>query len=166
LPLFRRWNIKKAVPNGKPVDPRFFDDLSFLSSDLPDFDRSKYRYKEDVDLVDEKVESGRQILLNKNQNEYGKAFSLLYPAAEFKDNSIAQYLVGVMFAYGLGVNASEKEAFKWFKKSAYAGHPYAQYFLGDALYWSKGTGYSFNSAIKALNESRHYGNGKASLFLA
>lgn len=52
---------------------------------------------------------------------YHSAFTTLFIAAKFGSVQ-AQYTVGYMYYYGLGVNRDLVEALKWFKKAAYSGN--------------------------------------------
>jgi TPR repeat protein len=61
---------------------------------------------------------------------YAKAFEAWQPLAEDGD-SAAQYNLGILYQYGLGVSQDVSEAVKWYMKSADAGFGDASLHLGD-----------------------------------
>ncbi|KAF0525726.1 HCP-like protein [Gigaspora margarita] len=54
------------------------------------------------------------------------AITWLFHAACNENHAAAQYSLGVCYHDGVGVDKSESEAFKWYKKSAEQGHPRGQ----------------------------------------
>jgi hypothetical protein len=65
------------------------------------------------------------------KGDYEAARTLLKPEAD-KGDAEAQVKYGLIFAKGLGVPADEREAFKWFQKSAAQGNAQAMYNMGVA----------------------------------
>lgn len=76
-------------------------------------------------------------------------------------NPQAQFNLGLNYYYGIGVEKSEQEKIKWFKKSAEQGYADAQYWLGicyengigvdkderEALKWYKAVAEQTNSEM-------------------
>lgn len=60
---------------------------------------------------------------------YEQALRLWLPIAE-KDNSDAQYNLGILYMKGLGVEKNEKTAFIWYKRASANGNTDAMYNLG------------------------------------
>lgn len=65
------------------------------------------------------------------KQQYDEAYSIFLPLANEK-NPIAMYYLGLCFRKGSFVEEDQKEAFKWFLKSAEQGHSNAQYLIGLA----------------------------------
>src|SRR5580700_10421648 len=57
-------------------------------------------------------------------HDYSQAFNLLMGLAE-KNNAQAQYTIGYMYFYGLGVQKNTEQAKYWIKKAADNGNPNA-----------------------------------------
>lgn len=64
-----------------------------------------------------------------NTGDYGKAAKLYRPLAE-KGNAEAQYVLGMMYRAGRGVERDNSEARKWYQLASEQGHPIAQFYLG------------------------------------
>lgn len=64
-----------------------------------------------------------------NTGDYEQAAKLYRPLAE-KGNAEAQYVLGMMYRAGRGVERDNKEASKWYQLAAEQGHPIAQFYLG------------------------------------
>jgi len=81
--------------------------------------------------ADHWVKAGENYIYGENGKtiNYEIAFNYFQKAAD-KNNSTAQYYVGVMFRDGIGCQGNSEEAVKWFKKAATQGFPEAQYNLG------------------------------------
>ena len=88
-------------------------------------------------------------------------------------NADAQAFVGKYYYFGeCGVKENEKEAFRWFQKSAAKGSPYGYYYIG--LCYSNGYGVAqnydrgesyFAKAVKILNERANSGDAEAQYHL-
>ena len=76
--------------------------------------------------IDPALASGFAAFESKN---FSHAMRLLMSFAE-QGNADAQHKVAIMYQNGLGVVASDKEAYKWMKASADQGYPIAQHGLG------------------------------------
>lgn len=63
--------------------------------------------------------------LDFQSKNYSQAFDRLFPLAK-KGNPQAQYTVGYMYYYGLGVHENRKQAQFWIHQSADNGNPNAQ----------------------------------------
>ncbi|HEC17925.1 MAG TPA: hypothetical protein ENI97_01115, partial [Gammaproteobacteria bacterium] len=59
------------------------------------------------------------------QKRYGQAAALLLPLAQ-QGYLDAQYSIGYMYHYGLGLPRNEKEAIRWITLAAARGHPLAR----------------------------------------
>lgn len=64
-----------------------------------------------------------------NREDYDTSFKELFPIAQ-RGDSLAQFMVGNMYANGLGVGKNISEAWKWYMKSAQQGHRAGQYAIG------------------------------------
>jgi TPR repeat protein len=60
-----------------------------------------------------------------NIKAYKKVFQLIFPLAA-AGNDKAQYALGYLFYYGLGVEKSERQAMHWIQQAAAQGNPKAQ----------------------------------------
>src|SRR5690242_472874 len=65
-----------------------------------------------------------------NRKDYATALRIVRPLAD-KGDPAAEFILGTMYALGLGVSRSYSEALIWFRKSADLGHPGAQSNLGS-----------------------------------
>ena len=104
-------------------------------------------------------------------SDYAEAAKLLRPLAE-KGNATAQFLMGQIFFFGLGVERDDARAASWYAGAARAGNAEAQYRLGylhatgqglayDAAaaerYWTAAAGKGHRGAIVALSDFYHEG---------
>lgn len=60
-----------------------------------------------------------------NAKAYKKVFELIFPLAA-AGNDKAQYALGYLFYYGLGVEKSERQAMHWIQQAAAQGNQKAQ----------------------------------------
>ncbi len=91
---------------------------------------------------------------------YGNAapsFAATKQLAE-QGNAKAQSDLGAMYYLGLGVEASNEESVKWFRKSAEQGYAEAQYHLGEMYLDGEGIEQSYTEALKWLRKSAEQGN--------
>ncbi len=79
--------------------------------------------------------------------DYTRALAFCRGAAETSDPS-AQYILGVMYAEGLGVTQDNAEALKWIRKAAAQGLAEAQYNLG--LVYAVGLGVKQDVVISLM----------------
>ena len=70
-----------------------------------------------------------------------------------KGNKEAQYNLGGMYYYGLGLEKDYAEAFKWYQKAAKKGHPEAQQALGYMYETGEGITQNYQEAIKWYRKS-------------
>ncbi|HUW25711.1 MAG TPA: tetratricopeptide repeat protein [Gallionella sp.] len=61
--------------------------------------------------------------------DYAQAVKLYRPLAE-NGNADAQYVLGMMYRAGRGVERDNNEAKKWYQLASEQGHPLAQFYLG------------------------------------
>lgn len=61
--------------------------------------------------------------------DYAQAVKLYRPLAE-KGNADAQYVLGMMYRAGRGVERNNNEAKKWYQLASEQGQPMAQFYLG------------------------------------
>ena len=78
-----------------------------------------------------------------------------------RGNAGAQYNLGACYYKGEGVTKDEKEAVKWFTKSAEQGNVYAQRDLGVAYYKGEGVTQDYKEAVKWFTKSAEQGNAEA-----
>ncbi|MFK5912907.1 MAG: tetratricopeptide repeat protein [Woeseiaceae bacterium] len=91
---------------------------------------------------------------------YDQALRAWLPIAE-KDDSYAQYNLGIMYQKGLGVEKNLKAAFAWYKRASANGHTDAMYNL--ALMYNKGRVVyrSPKDAVKWWRKAAELGNAEA-----
>jgi len=78
---------------------------------------------------------------------YEKAYQLWLIEAE-NGSAIAQANIGLLYADGLGVPRSDKEAVKWYRMAAAQGEPRAQYYLGTVFEEGRGVPQDYKEAAK------------------
>lgn len=102
----------------------------------------------------------------KSQN-YGKAIKALKPLAELGD-SMPQYLLGQMFAFGWGVEQDDKQAMYWFRRAGMwrsgQGDKAAEaaYYVGEENAERK----NYAEAVKWYRVAAEGGSRQASLVLS
>jgi TPR repeat protein len=75
--------------------------------------------------VDETAAILKEAHLAYNTKAYNKVFQLIFPLAA-AGNDQAQYTLGYLFYYGLGVDKSEQQAMHWIQQAAAQGNKKAQ----------------------------------------
>jgi TPR repeat protein len=75
-----------------------------------------------LETQQEALERAKQLFLSK---QYAEAAALLLPLAQ-QGNLEAQYTLGYMYHYGLGLPRNEREATRWIAVAAARGHPKAK----------------------------------------
>jgi hypothetical protein len=78
----------------------------------------------------------------------------------------AQYKLGELYDYGIGVDANTSEAVAWYRRAAENGHLKAQDSLGTYLYVGRGCEQNYFEAIKWLRKSMAKAYGINLLWLA
>ena len=89
-------------------------------------------------------EEGRKAYIS---GDYKKAFSILEPLAQDGDSE-AQKMLGIMYDYGHGVQASSENALLWYLRSAEQGHPAVQYQVGAKYFRGEGVKQNYEEAAK------------------
>lgn len=104
-----------------------------------------------------------------NNMDFSTAAKWYLKSAE-KNYAPAQYQIGILYSFGLGVDQDYKQAFKWLKEAAIQNYPHAQYQVGaaytlgngvkederQALYWfDKACANNIQDACKASNLIRN-----------
>jgi hypothetical protein len=98
------------------------------------------------------------VRLPAQQNEdASKHFEDVKSKAEQGD-AIAQYNLGILYAFGRGATKDNVEAVKWFRKAAEQNDADAQYNLGVCYAKGKGVGQDSEEAIKWYRKSAEQGN--------
>jgi len=97
--------------------------------------------------------------------QFEEAFKSFMPFAQ-KNNPEAQYCVGVMFYFGIGINQNYEKAFYWFSKSAEQDHPVAQFNLSQMYFEGEGTSKNDALALKWLEKAASHGLPEAQVNLA
>lgn len=87
-----------------------------------------------------------------HRSDFASALATCKSAAEHGDAS-CQNLIGILYSEGRGVQRSEPEAARWFRKAAEQGHGQACFNLGRA--------YHFGLGVKQSNEEAAKWYGKA-----
>ena len=75
-----------------------------------------------------------------------------------KDDCLAQYLMGRMYHYGLGVTKDDKKAVEWYTKAAEQGYARGQYNLGDMYENGKGVTKDLKNAVEWYTKAAEQGN--------
>ena len=60
----------------------------------------------------------------------------------------AQYVLGICYGCGVGVEQDYKKAVEWYHKSAEQGHAEAQYNLGNCYYNGEGVEQNYEKAVE------------------
>lgn len=89
------------------------------------------------------VEEGRDLM---EAGDFAGAMAEFRPAAR-AGNAVAEELIGVMYALGLGVERDDVRAFEWYLRSAMKGHPGAQ--SGVGWYYEVGRGMPEPDLVRA-----------------
>lgn len=89
-----------------------------------------------------------------------------YPSAvyEFKKSSNdakSQFMLGIMYSEGKGFEKSDKEAFKWYLKSAQQGYHKAQFNLGNEYNEGVGVKQNYKEAAKWYLKAAKQGSERA-----
>jgi TPR repeat protein len=94
------------------------------------------------------------------RRDFATALRLFRPLAE-QGNADAQNELGVMYARGLGVTQSYREAVKWYRLAAGQQHAVAQSNLGFMFYQGEGVPQDYNEAAKWFRLSADQGYPEA-----
>jgi TPR repeat protein len=81
------------------------------------------------------------------RGDYATALTKLLKAAE-QGNRGAQYLTGLMYYDGMGVDKDYKEAVRWYQFAAQQGHAGAQSNLGYIYYKGQGVAQDYKEAVR------------------
>lgn len=96
-------------------------------------------------------------------NDYETAMKIF---KEVADDPTAQYFIGKMYCFGLGVDVDYSEALRWAKKSADAGNPRGQNLLGVVYLNGFGNDSNPNEALQLFKLSAENGDAIGQLNLA
>jgi TPR repeat protein len=83
---------------------------------------------------------------HKNE-EYDKAHEYYLLAAE-KGHADSQYVIGLMYAHGIGIEKNIDNAFKWYKLAAEKGHAESPYQIGHMYEYGEGIEINEQEAFK------------------
>ena len=75
-----------------------------------------------------------------------------------KDDSLAQFLMGRMYEYGLGVTMDDKKAVEWYTKAAEQGYASCQYNLGTMYEYGDGVTMDKAKAVEWYTKAAEQGN--------
>jgi len=92
---------------------------------------------------------------------YQEAFKLFKKVEQKDHNSVVQFALGVMYTNGQGVRQDDKEAVKWYRKSAEQGDADAQYNLGVRYDSGQGVRQDYKEAVKWYRKSAEQGDADA-----
>src|SRR5271166_6286743 len=95
-----------------------------------------------------------------DRGDYSTALQLWLPLANQGD-AVAQYLVGGLYNWGLGVPVDYAEAMKWFHEAADQGNALAQFQVGVAYAGGQGVPEDQAEALKWFHEAADQGNALA-----
>lgn len=107
-------------------------------------------------------------LYNKDKEAGYQAFAEVKPLLEFyaeKQVPSAQYFLGFMYGYGLGVKQDNAEAVKWWNKAAEQGHAGAQFWLGVMYDFGYGVKEDNEEAVKWYRKAAEQGYAVAQCLL-
>lgn len=96
---------------------------------------------------------------------YSGKLTLLRKWAKDLKDAHAQYLYGMRYYQGWGVEQDLEDAAKWFRRAAKQGHARAQYRLGHAYQYAEGVDRNLDEAQKYYQEAFILGNGEAAFAL-
>jgi len=99
-----------------------------------------------------------------DKKDYKSAIKWLKLAAE-KNHREAQFLLGLFYQYGHGLNQDSTKAFNWYKQAAKQGVAEAQYRLGLMYLNGDGTTVDRNRALELLSSASRQNYGDAILTL-
>lgn len=98
-------------------------------------------------------------------NETSKDFLERFNLAKQGDMN-AQYLLGLMYQYGQGINRDYQEAIGWYRKSAEQGNINAQVNIGCMLYNVSWLHKNYDEAVQWFSKAAEQGNKDAQYHLA
>ncbi len=107
------------------------------------------------------VEDGRVAY---DGGDYARALELLQPQAE-QSHPEAQYLMGMMYRFGWGVDKDMSVALRWFEAAAAQDHAAAQSELGKMHKDGRGVPADAAEAVKWFERAAYGGEGVAQLNL-
>ena len=99
-------------------------------------------------------------LANYENGDYATAFKLIKPLAD-QGYAEAQHNLGVMYQFGEGVIADDKEAVKWYRKAANQGDARAQFDLGNMYLSGEGVLQDDKEAMKWCRKAADQGDARA-----
>lgn len=99
-----------------------------------------------------------------NAGDYATAVQEWRPLAE-QGHADAQFGLGVMHYYGLGVPQDYKEAVEWYRKAAEQGHAVAQFSLGVMHYYGQGVPQDYKEAVEWYRKAAEQGDAAAQVGL-
>jgi len=94
------------------------------------------------------------------RRDYATALTKFLKAAE-QGNRGAQYLLGVMYYDGMGVDKDYKEAIRWYKFAAQQGSAAAQSNLGYIYYKGQGVAQDYKAAVRWFRLAAQQGDANA-----
>ncbi len=84
--------------------------------------------------------------------------------ASKQDDPITQYIIGLCYKNGKGLEKNMESAVEWYTKAAEQGYVKAQYTLG--FYYYMGKGKNLNYSFKWFNEAANNGDKSSQFYLA
>jgi Sel1 repeat len=94
------------------------------------------------------------------RRDFATVLRLLRPLAD-QGNSVAQFILGVMYDNGEGVPQNNAEAMKWYREAADRGEPNAQCNLGTMYLTGQGVPQDYAEALKWYRKAADQGNANA-----
>src|SRR5690349_23885659 len=98
------------------------------------------------------------------KGDYKTALAELRPLAE-KNDAKAQFLMGMLYDAGHGVDQDPSIAAKWYRKAADQGHLLAQLYLGMLYHYGQGVPQDFEEAARLFQAPADSGDAMAEFYL-
>jgi TPR repeat protein len=93
------------------------------------------------------------------RGDYGRALEVFLPLAR-EGHAEAQYTLGYMFAFGLGVSKRQAAAAHWYRRAAQQGHVKAQVNLGVLYQEGQGVERDYGQALQWYRRAAAQGSAK------
>jgi uncharacterized protein len=129
-----------------------------MDEDIPPIDFFAFFFIDGVMYTLEDAESAFR------RGDYATSLRMFHFLAKQGDTD-AQCWLGLMYAYGCGVERNETEAVEWYRRAAEQGHVRAQCNLGLMYAYGRGVVQDDREAIQWLRKAAEQGNDVAQYHL-
>jgi TPR repeat protein len=137
----------------------FFGHNARAQKPTPVTDRAFQELKEKAEKGDPKAQYALGFKCNQNE-DYAEAVKWYRRAAE-QGYAMAQFNLGIMYEFGVGVLQDYAEAVKWYRRAAEQGHAMAQCNLGIMYDSGQGVPQDYAEAAKWYRRAAEQGHAKA-----